>query len=555
MCHHGANLFVILVLKMLLGLTAAIQNDTKDTAPEPYSHPVPLKGYDLFAGSYYQGMEQFNLNRSEENATIVGGDNIWHELLVWSHHPDQDPNVLPNKLDEFQSLTTTLSTIWKWLHWGDAIATLTTNKTVAEIEDANGLPQCLQSVCSFGEACIQRFYCLMKAELNKTLSFESITADTYHDCLVKKFNINENDEKSSTWSCPMWLASDAKDSHDDVITTDQEYSCENEIFKLNQDQWEKSSVDKNLQTALHGGIDSYGVYWEGLRANESLSEATGRQFWDLLGVRCTLSTPCQPVLDCSRIGSYTALALGRLDKPMKLPWVLLASSAFKNLNQQLLNQYNELKDALESLALDTFSIDVFYPPKKDKTLDLQNTLTGLSGIFTILGGFIPFAGQAVEAAGTIASCAGTFLANAAASNDPQEAQKVFSQQVVAYYRRLLKGMEDIVERIFSGERISNTGAGHGSFNITDMMKDGSWVSPNSVSRVSDLNRKLRTEILARAIDTLWKTPTANKVWVLFKDLQDDVDGTKCKEGMFSCARKAQSNRLVRAMNCVVHLNW
>ncbi|KAI9699734.1 MAG: hypothetical protein M1836_002768 [Candelina mexicana] len=217
--------------------------------------------------------------------------------------------------------------------------------------------------------------------------------------------------------------------------------------------------------------------------------------------------------------------MGTTNQAAQLPWVLLASSAFKNINQQLVNQYSELKDAIESLALDAFSIDDFYP-EKAQDFSLLNSLTGLSGIFTIVGGFVPTVGPAIEAAGTIASAVGTFLTNSASSNDPLEAQKVFSQKVLTYYRGLLSAMEDIVLKLFAGDSIP--GPGPGSFNITDMMKNGSWVNPNVVTRVSDLNRKIRTEILARSIDSLWKTPTQNKMWVLFKDLEDDASQSKCE---------------------------
>ncbi|KAI9777998.1 MAG: hypothetical protein M1835_005086 [Candelina submexicana] len=210
------------------------------------------------------------------------------------------------------------------------------------------------------------------------------------------------------------------------------------------------------------------------------------------------------------------------------------------MNQQLVNQYNELEDAIESLALDAFSIDDFYP-EKAQDFSLLNSLTGLSGIFTIVGGFVPTVGPAIEATGTIASAVGTFLTNSASSNDPLEAQKVFSQKVLTYYRELLSAMEDIVAKLFAGDSIP--GPGPGSFNITDMMESGSWVNPNVVVRVSDLNRKIRTEILARSIDSLWKTPTRNKMWVLFKDLQDDASQSKCKIGpqaleTFDCAKAA-----------------
>ncbi|KAL8818906.1 MAG: hypothetical protein Q9191_007840, partial [Dirinaria sp. TL-2023a] len=288
-----------------------------------------------------------------------------------------------------------------------------------------------------------------------------------------------------------------------------------------------SMVDPQMQVALQGGVDKNGVYWEGRRAGETFSETVERQFWGSPGNRrCSITTPCLNLPDCSTVGSFTAIELGRTLKPLRIPWVLLATTAITNINQQLVNQYNELKDALESIALDTFTIDDFFPTK-DAHLGLQNSLAGLGAVFSILGGFVPVAGPAIAAAGTIVSGAGTFLASSVASNDPQEAQKAFSTQVLSFRSAILSGLDNAAAKLFSGERIPDPKLGFESFNISDMMANGSWVSPSSLTNVSNLNAKLRVEILSRAIDALWKTPTSNKMWVLFTDLQDDKNSTKC----------------------------
>ena len=190
----------------------------------------------------------------------------------------------------------------------------------------------------------------------------------------------------------------------------------------------------------------------------------------------------------------------------------------------MLNQYNELKDALESLALDTFSIDDFFP-KKGQDYDLLNGLAGLSGIFSILGGFVPGVGFALSIAGTIASSVGTFLSNSvAAAEDSLKAQKTFAGKVKALYKELLRGMDDVVTKLFQGEQI---GGSQGSFNIIDMMRGGVWVDSKVVTKVSDLNAKIRIEVLSRSINALWKTPTGNKMWVHFVDFQD-LNGQKCQ---------------------------
>ncbi|KAL8911471.1 MAG: hypothetical protein Q9172_007668 [Xanthocarpia lactea] len=212
---------------------------------------------------------------------------------------------------------------------------------------------------------------------------------------------------------------------------------------------------------------------------------------------------------------------------MRLPWVLLASVAFKNINQQLQNQFTQLNFAILSLALNTFSIDDFFPTK-DQLFDLQNGLAGLGGILSILGGFVPVFGSSISAAGTIAAGVGTFLANsAAASGDPMQPQKTFAEDVLTFYVATLAAMDKAVNMLFEGKSIPP--AGPNSFNITDMMKDGAWVNTNSLTSVSDLNQKIRIETLARSIDSLWKTRPTNKMWVLFFDLQDDKNSTQCAQ--------------------------
>ncbi|KAL8646139.1 MAG: hypothetical protein Q9226_006998 [Calogaya cf. arnoldii] len=273
-----------------------------------------------------------------------------------------------------------------------------------------------------------------------------------------------------------------------------------EDWDLTQQNWNDVQTDRELQQALRGGVDEDGYYWEGQRDNSTLAETFGRQFWNT-------------------------------NLKFSIPWVFFATSAFVNINQQLRNQYGELKDAIESLVFDTFSIDDFFP-SKSQYFSLFNSLTGLSGIFLILGGFVPVAGPFIAAAGTIASGVGTFLQNSAASSsdDPLEAQKKFSQKVLTFYRASLSAMDDLVTKLFIGEPIP--GPGPGSFTLLDMMKDGAWVNPNTLTNVSNLKDKIRREILARSIDSLWKSRTKEqtiKMWVLFTDLSNDPDLKECGE--------------------------
>ncbi|KAL8752049.1 MAG: hypothetical protein Q9184_005863 [Pyrenodesmia sp. 2 TL-2023] len=369
--------------------------------------------------------------------------------------------------------------------------------------------------------CQQQYYCLFHALLGSLGRVPDMTR-TFRWCVNKKFNMFLNHSDYTKRECHIYLSDFSSNAGSGWWGVG---SCGSVYWQLTQENWQAHYTDECLQTALQGGVDHYGVYWEGRREGETFAEALGRQLWNINGNTCTIKNPCEPVLDCTKIGSFTAVGLGNYEKPMRTPWALSVSSALKNINRQLRNQYNELKDAIESLALDTFSIDDFFP-KKSQDFALQNSLAGIGGLFSILGGFVPVAGPAIAAAGTIASGVGTFMANSiAASSDPLEAQKVFSQKVLDIYNGSLHAMDDLVEKLFAGDPIP--GPGPGSFTILDMMRDGAWINPKALSKVSDLNSKLRIEALSRSIDSLWKTRTSNKMWVLFTDLGNDPTLTTC----------------------------
>ena len=52
------------------------------------------------------------------------------------------------------------------------------------------------------------------------------------------------------------------------------------------------------------------------------------------------------------------------------------------------------------------------------------------------------------------------------------------------------------------------------------MRNGTWVEDKIITKVSDLNAKVRVEVLSRSINALWKTWSSNKMWVLFVTLDD-----------------------------------
>ena len=245
-----------------------------------------------------------------------------------------------------------------------------------------------------------------------------------------------------------------------------------------------------------------------------------------LDLTCSIRNPCTPTLDCNNIGSSLAAGF-YYSSNFRIPsvWGYYALDAIKNINQQLSNTYQEMKDAFDSLALDAFQIDDFFP-KKDASF-LLNGLTGLSTIFSVIGGFIPGVGELVTGAGAIAGGVGGVLGNSISSGTGVLAtQKTFVSKVKAIYANMTSTFEDTSNKLLKGDTISSN---FSSFNITDMMRGGNWVGPDVLSNVSDLHAALRKEFLSRSIDALWKTFPSNKNWVLFVDLGDGMNSTsKCE---------------------------
>lgn len=91
-------------------------------------------------------------------------------------------------------------------------------------------------------------------------------------------------------------------------------------------------------------------------------------------------------------------------------------------------------------------------------------------------------------------------------------------------------MDDLVTKLFIRDSIPDTCLG--SFTLLDMMKGGAWVDQNTLTKVSNFNEKIRREVLARSINSLWKSRTADqtiKMWVLFTDLSEDPNSSECVE--------------------------
>lgn len=208
--------------------------------------------------------------------------------------------------------------------------------------------------------------------------------------------------------------------------------------------------------------------------------------------------------------------------------------AFANINQQLLNQYQALQSTVVEDALAAFNIDDYFS-KPGKGIELKNIITGLSTVLAAVSGFIPSLGPKLVALqvpetstgslAAIASGARTYFERGLAKNvdrsDPNVAQKRFGPIVRQVFRVFSESLDNITSALLQGECIDDT------FDIYDMVWNGSWIDRNALSIIAAIQAQLFYEITSRAIDGLWKTPTSNKKWVLFVDLGDDENKRKC----------------------------
>ncbi len=282
--------------------------------------------------------------------------------------------------------------------------------------------------------------------------------------------------------------------------------------------WQEFGVDANLQIFLAGGIDNQGIPWTGLQ-NRTLSAAIGAQMLNEEGYSCSLEDTCTTQIGCDRIGSYSFLPFGQ--PVLNLGWVYLVVEAFQNINQQLSNQYKAIDVSAIDSALATFNIDDFYPQPRPPS-GLLDALIGLGTIFSIVGGFVPVFGEGLSAVGAILPAVSSFLGNSiTASADPNTVQESFAPLVEQVINDFVGALDSAASKLFDGDSINGV-------TIIDMMKDGYWADTTALEPLSDITNQMTIEILSRSIDSLWKIPTHNKMWVLFADLGDGNNSTaKC----------------------------
>ena len=267
-----------------------------------------------------------------------------------------------------------------------------------------------------------------------------------------------------------------------------------------------------------------------------LSNDLGIQLLGQNGYSCSLEDPCSQAIDCESCGSRTAIAFGQFpDFVYPSNWGYIALQAFATFNRQLANNYQALQGATIDATLEAFNIGDFYP-HSDAQFGLRNVLAGLSTTLALLSAGIPLFFEEAEAAtaiisssGTTLSITGTYIANSlGASQDPLAVQKTYAPIVMEIYNSLVRQLNEYGDSLFAGNTINGPPTNitrRTNITILDVMANGTWLRPLNQVNVTALEEGLRIDIFSRSIDSLWKAPSSNKMWVTFTPLEGDWNAT------------------------------
>ena len=423
---------------------------------------------------------------------ILGGIIIY---LTNGLEPLNPLNILLN------SSADTIVALFEWSIVPDTFVTM------AE-RSVPGFPSCAPPQCSPNSMCRIVYACLRDVWLDMDQAYlgnARLSGGPFAACLRRA--------QLTHFRCGLWVIS---------LRTFTNDNCLDESYKLSPANWEATKTSENIQIFRQGGQDSEGVSWPGQPPDETFSQSLGSQLTKIGDYHCSLENPCTYKLQCDGVGSWSSIQQGTA--VLQSIWGYFAIIAMQNINQHLTNQWIAIKGALGLLALDTFQIKDFFP-RPDAKLNIVNALTGLGTIFAIVGGFVPVVGPVISGVGAGLPAVGTFLGNAAAkSANPDIGQELFVPRVREIYTNYIEALDIATIDLLAGRTIGD------QFDIFGMMAEGAWLNSSALPRVSSLETSLRTEILSRSIDQLWKKPTSNKIWVLFVDLFDDrVTRIKCLE--------------------------
>ena len=287
--------------------------------------------------------------------------------------------------------------------------------------------------------------------------------------------------------------------------------------------WNSYNTDDNIAMFSQGtGVDSQGVWWENASPNADLAQALGLAMLGVSNFVCSLATKCHIDLDCSKVGSRRALGMGIEGRLFPSRWGFLVLTSLMNINDQLANQYNGIQGASIRAIAETFHIDDFYAIP-NQSFDLRNAIVGLGTALSILGGFVPAIAPVTGIGAAGLSGIGGFLGNTISESlDLGVVQETYASKVEDVYKQYVNALDNLTSTLFQGRKLE------WGTDIKEMMRNGAWSNYHSLTRVSAIEQQLKIEIVSRSIDTLWKKPPSNKMWVLFVDLKDDRTSTvKC----------------------------
>ena len=354
-----------------------------------------------------------------------------------------------------------------------------------------------------------------------------VTAKSLKGCLQSR--IQSGETLGNTLECPFQVV-----NRTDAATWLPAWSgypyygsvdCTSDVWELTPTNWNLYFTDRNLITFIEGGFDTIGLLWPGLHGEQRFSEALGLQLLGYGTFFCTLETPCSVPLYCSDIGARSSI--GASKEIVRTPWGYFALASLEHINQQISGLYQALQGASFRSSLTVWRIDDFYPVAS-KDIGLLDLLTGFGTIFAVSGGFAPaYIAPGLSSIGAILPMIGTYFDRHVAQTTPLKPQKEFVPYLEAVYALFLSALQEIGAVLFKGGSIEGI---EGSFNITDMMKEGAWVDPRTVEPLPDLEERLRVEILSRSINNFWMKPsnaTDNKMWLAFNYLNDDAAHSLC----------------------------
>ena len=309
--------------------------------------------------------------------------------------------------------------------------------------------------------------------------------------------------------------------------------CNEESYDLSVFNYGNGATDSCFRVWIDGGNDyeqsmqipQSGVWWPGPASGEGWSQALGRQLLGLGNFECILKKPCYLNLDCRQVGSRTAKVL--TGEVVQSYWGYFLIASIMNLNQQLANRWQSIGQAAASTALDTFNVDDFYPPPTpDK--GFASILFVLGPVLGIFSG-VPAFGPEISIASNVVSGFGSYFSNYVInSDDPDLAQKKFAPQAKAIFRQFANALDEAATKLFRGEPLTDTVNGTvNDIRLTDVLKGGAWVNTTALTPVAHLEVQLNIEVTSRSINSLWRTPPHNKMWVLYIFLNDVESNISC----------------------------